>query len=196
MCIRDSYQGAWCHVHEVVLRHECEWGISVLEHAVDDDVVLREEPGKGHPSVLRDRVTHIGCGPVAVVVDHPGGVDRRGHGGDATVGEDVDVVHAQRAERRHHTTGGRTEADDDGAKRPPVVTGGSCELHRVEHRAVAGQLVVLVEHVQVEGTVTVPVVHRLEGDQCEPLVDGELRQLLVLHAVRPPPEDLPGAQLG
>jgi hypothetical protein len=40
------------------------------------------------------------------------------------------------------------------------------------------------------------VVHRLEGDQGELVVDGDLGELRVLHAVGPPPQDLPGAQLG
>jgi hypothetical protein len=66
----------------------------------------------------------------------------------------------------------------------------------VEHRAVAGKLIVLVEHVQVEGAVVVPVVHRLKGDQGQLVVDGDLGELLVLHAVGPAPQDLPEAQLG
>ena len=40
------------------------------------------------------------------------------------------------------------------------------------------------------------MVHRLECDHSELLVDGELREFLVLHAVRPPPQDLPNAQPG
>ena len=69
------------------------------------------------------------------------------------VGEHVDVMHAQRVERRHGTSGGRAKADDHGAQPTPVVAGGSRDLHGVEHGAVAGKLVVLVEHVQAEGTV-------------------------------------------
>ena len=183
-------------VREVVVGHEHQRGVGVLEHAVDDDVVLREELGQRHPAVLRDRVAHLRRGVVVVEVDDPCGVDRCGHGRDRAVGEDVDVVHAQRVERRHRTAGGRAEADDDGAQPTPVGTGRSGDLHGVQHRAVAGELVVLVEHVQAEGAVAVPVVHRLEGDQRELLVDGDLRELLVLHAVRPTPEDLPDAQLG
>ncbi len=40
------------------------------------------------------------------------------------------------------------------------------------------------------------MVHRLEGDQGEPSVDGQLGERLVLHAVRPAPQDLTLAQLG
>ena len=105
-------------------------------------------------------------------------------------------MHAQRVERRHGTSGGRAKADDHGAQPTPVVAGGSRDLHGVEHGAVAGKLVVLVEHVQAEGTVALPVVHRLECDQRELQVDGDLREFLVLHAVRPPPENLPDAHLG
>jgi hypothetical protein len=46
----------------------------------------------------------------------------------------------------------------------------------VKHGAVAGELVVLVEHVQAEGTVAVPVVHRLECDQRELQVVGDVTE--------------------
>ena len=40
------------------------------------------------------------------------------------------------------------------------------------------------------------MVHRLECDHGELLVDGELREFFVLHTVRPPPQNLPNAQPG
>lgn len=40
------------------------------------------------------------------------------------------------------------------------------------------------------------MVHGLPGDQGQPPVDGDLGHLLVLHAVRPSPQDLALAQLG
>jgi hypothetical protein len=86
-------QGTWCHVRKVVVCQERERRISVLEHAVDDDVVLGEELCKAHPAVLRDRVAHSRRGVVAVEVDEPCGVNRCGHGRDFTMGEDVDVMH-------------------------------------------------------------------------------------------------------
>lgn len=49
---------------------------------------------------------------------------------------------------------------------------------------------------QVEPAVLGPVVHRLEGDQGEVAVDRELGHLVVLDAVRPAPQHLPGAELG
>ena len=71
---------------------------------------------------------------------------------------------------------------------PAVVAGRPDQLQGVQHRAVAGQLVVLVEHVQAERAVGGPVVHRLERDQGQPPVDGQLGDLRVLDAVRPAPQ--------
>src|SRR4029453_14680480 len=174
-----------CHVGKVVVGHEGDRGISVLEHAVDDDVVLGEEPCKADPAVLGDRVAHPRPGVVGVEVDDPCRVNRCGYGRDGTVGEDVDVMHTQRVERCHRASGGRAKADDHRAQPTPVVPGGPGDLHGVEHRAVAGKLIVLVEHVQVEGTVAMPVVHRLEGDQRELVDDGDLGELRVLHTGGP-----------
>jgi hypothetical protein len=53
-----------------------------------------------------------------------------------------------------------------------------------------------VDDVQAELAVVRPMVHRLEGDQGQAPVDGQLGDLLVLHAVRPAPQDLPVPQLG
>ena len=44
--------------------------------------------------------------------------------------------------------GGRAEPDHHGTEASPVVAGGAGQLEGLEHRAVAGELVVLVEHVQ------------------------------------------------
>lgn len=56
------------------------------------------------------------------------------------------------------------------------------------------ELIVLVEYMQAEAPVGVPVVHRFEGDEGEPLVDRQLRDLGVLHAVGPAPHRLPVAK--
>jgi hypothetical protein len=48
-----------------------------------------------------------------------------------------------------------------------------------------------MEHVQTESAVGLPMVHRLEGDQRQPPVDGDLRQGGILHTMRPAPDDLP-----
>ncbi len=56
--------------------------------------------------------------------------------------------------------------------------------------AVAGKLVVLVKDVQAEPAVGLPVIHRLEGDQRQPPINGDLREGGILHAVRPAPDDL------
>lgn len=47
-----------------------------------------------------------------------------------------------------------------------------------------------------EGARGGPVVHGLPGDQGQPSVDADLGHLLVLHTVRPAPQDLALAQLG
>jgi hypothetical protein len=157
--------------------------------------VLREESGQRHAAVVGEGVAAGRIAGVVVEVDDPRGVDRRADGGDAAVGEDADVVHAVRVERRHGASCGRPEADHDGAQPPPVVTGRAAELQGVQHRAVAGELVVLVEDVQAERAVGGPVVHRLEGDERQPPFHGQLRELLVLDAVRPAPQHLTFAQL-
>ena len=70
----------------------------------------------------------------------------------------------------------------------PVIAGHPGELEGVDDGAVAGQLVVLVEDVEVERAVAAPMVHLLPGDQRQPALDGDLGDLLVLHAVHPSPE--------
>ena len=66
----------------------------------------------------------------------------------------------------------------------------------MQNRAVAGELVVLVEDMEVESAIAVPVVHRFPGDDRRPGVDRGLGQLLVLDAVGPAPEDLTFPHLG
>jgi len=112
------------------------------------------------------------------------------------VGEHVDVEHSVRVEGGDRAPAGGSESDDGGPQVAAVVAGGADEFQRVQHRAVAGKLVVLVENVQVEFAVAGPVVHRFERDQCQAAVDGQLGDLRALHAVRPAPQDLPLPQLG
>ena len=88
-------QGAGCEGREVVVGEERQRGVGVLQNAVDDDVVLREELGQRHAAVLGDRVVHRAGVVVVVEVHDPCGVDRCGDGRDRAVGEDVDVIHVQ-----------------------------------------------------------------------------------------------------
>jgi hypothetical protein len=96
----------------------------------------------------------------------------------------------------HSAAAGCSEPDDDRPQSRAVVAGGADELQRMQYGAVAGQFIVLVKDVQEERAVARPVVHRFESDQGQASVDGQLRDLLVLHAVRPAPQDLPVAQFG
>ena len=74
------------------------------------------------------------------------------------------MFHAVGVQSGHRAPAGRTETDSC-AKRPPIFTGDPQQLHGVQHRAVAGQFVVLMENVQAKRAVAVPVVHRLKRDQ-------------------------------
>ena len=100
---------------QVVVGEEHQRVVGVLQHAVDDDVVLAEELRERHPALGGDGVAHPAGGVVGVEVQDPGGVDRRGHGGDLPVGQDVDVTDAEGGQRRDGPAGGGAEADDDGA---------------------------------------------------------------------------------
>jgi hypothetical protein len=104
--------------------------------------------------------------------------------------QDVDVTDAESAERGHCTASCCSEADHDRAQPTAVVARRPDERERMQHRGVAGQLVVLVEDVQVEVPIAGPVVHGLEGDQRQPLIDSDLGDRGVLNAVWPAPEDL------
>ena len=73
-------QGAGRARREVVVGEERQRGVGVLEHAVDDDVVLCEELGQRHlPSSVTAWLTRA-VGVVVVEVHDPRGVDRCGHG--------------------------------------------------------------------------------------------------------------------
>ena len=91
-------------------------------------------------------------------------------------------------QRRDGTACGGAETDDDGAAPRTEMTGDPGEAHRMQDRAVAGELVVLVEDVQAVVPAPRPVVHRLESDQGEAAVDRRLRHRRVLHAVGPAPQ--------
>src|ERR1035441_7699863 len=116
--------------------------------------------------------------------------DRRGDRIDGTMGQDVDVIHAVRVEGRHRAPASSPEADDRGPQPPAILARRPDELQGMQHRAVTGQLVVLVKDVQAERTIGRPVIHRLEGDQRQPAVDADLGDLLVLDAMRPAPQHL------
>ena len=164
----------------------------VLERAVDDDVALGQERCERNASLRRDHVAEVRRDRVVVELHDAHGVDRGPHGGDPSVGQHVHVVDAVGVECGHRATGGGTEADHDRGEPPPVVAGQPAQLQRLQHRAVAGQLVVGVEDVHPDGPVDGPVVHRLERDQGQVPVDRQLGQCRVLHAVRPAPQHLAG----
>ena len=115
------------------------------------------------------------------------GVDRRAHGGDLAVGEDVDVVDAVRVQRRDRAAGGRAEADHRGPQPAAVVAGRARSAGHAAPSSSRRARCSCGRHA-VELTVGAPVVHRLERDQGEPPVDGQLGQRRVLHAVRPAPQ--------
>ena len=168
----------------------------VLQRAVDDDVVLGEVGRERLAPTLGDHVAQVLTVGLVVELSDPHRVDRRAHGCHLTVGEDRDLVHAMGVEGGHRPAGRGTEADHDRGQALAVVAGDARDLHRLDHRAVARELVVLVEDVEADRAVAGPVVHRLEGDQRELLVDGHLGELRVLHAVGPAPQDLPGTEGG
>ena len=181
---------------EVGGAQERQRGGGVLQDAVDDDVVLGEVAGQRHPTALGDHVAEVRRLGVVVELPDPDGVDRRPDSGDAAVREHRDLVDAVRVQRGHRTSGRGAEPDHHSRESATVVTGGTGQLQGVDHRAVAGQLVVLVEHVQPDRAVDRPVVHRLEGDHRQPAVDGQLGDLGILHAVRPSPEHRAGLHRG
>ena len=130
-------------------------------------------------------------GIVAVVVDQPRGRHRRGHGRDAAVRQHGDVVDAQREQRRDRAARGRAEADDGRPQPPAEVPGSASQLQGMQHGAVAGELVVHVEHVQAEGAVGgVQWFIASQAIMVSRRSIAELGQLRVLHAVRPAPQHL------
>ena len=118
------------------------------------------------------------------------GVDRRTDGGDVPVRQHTHIVDAVGVQGGDGAAGGRAEPDDGSAQPAAVDAGYPHRLHGVQHGAVAGQLVVLVKDVKPEPAIGLPVIHRLEGDQRQPRIDGDLGQRRILYAVRPAPDDL------
>lgn len=129
-----------------------------------------------------------------VELGDPHRVDGRADGGHAAVRQYLDVVDSVGVKRGDGAAGRGPETDDDGGEPPAVDARGAGEGQGMDDRAIAGQFVVLVEDMEAEAAVTCPVVHGLEGDQRELLVDGQLGDGAVLDAVRPTPEDLAVAE--
>ena len=170
--------------------------VGVLQRAVDHDVARGEERRQRHAPALGDDLAQERRLAVVVELRDPDRVDGRANGGNTAVGQHLHVVDAVGVQRRHGAAGGGPEADHDGAQPAAVVAGGTGQRQGMQHGAVAGELVVLVEDVQAEAAVAGPVVHGLEGDQRELLVDRQLGDGPVLDAVRPAPEDLPVPEFG
>ena len=191
------------HVHDQAAGPECieigglqvqERPVRVLQRAVHDDVALGEERRERHAAVVGDDLAQVRA-VVVVELDHLRRVDRGGDRCRAAVREHAHVVHPMGAQRRHGPARGRAEADDHRGQAAAVVAGRAAQLEGVQHGAVPGDLVVEVEDVQAERAVAPPVVHRLEGDRGEALVERELGHDLVLHEMRPPPQHLAVAHL-
>ena len=150
----------------------------------------------------RMQLTTMSCSASSSASGSPGGeagasAPRRTARRPPTVralGQHRHVADPERRQRPHRPARGRAEADHRGAQAAAVVAGRAEQLQRVQDRAVAGELVVLVEDVDAEVALLGPVVHRLEGDQRQPALDRELGHARVLHAVRPAPDDLARAQ--
>jgi len=151
---------------------------------------------EGHPTPLRDDVAQVGRLRVMVELADPHGVDRGADGRDAAVGQHGDLVDPVGVQRRDGTACRGAETDHHRAQPTTVVTRRTGELERLDHRAVPGELVVLVEHVQPDRAVDRPVIHRLERDHGQAAVDGQLGDLWILHAVRPAPEHRAGLHRG
>ena len=147
------------------------------------DVVLGQHVGRGGPRGRRGRSAASAPTANGEATAETLALRQHRHVGDP-----------ERRQARDRAAGGGAEADHRGAQAPAVVARRADQLQRVQHRAVARQLVVLVEHVDAEVALAGPVVHRLEGDQRELAVDRQLRHPRVLDAVRPAPHDLAGAQ--
>ncbi len=101
----------------------------------------------------------------------------------------VDAVGVQRGDR---AAGGGAETEDGSPKSAAVTAGDPGQFHGMNDGAVTRELVVLVEDVQTESAIGLPVVHCLECDERQPAIDGFLREGRILHAVRPAPDHLSG----
>lgn len=181
---------------QIVVRQERQRRIGVLQNTIDDHIVVGEELGERYPSLGRQGSALPGIGVVEIEIHDVGRVNGRTDGRDTTLGEDVDVVDAVRVQSGDRTAGRGPEADDRGTQPSAVIAGGTDQLQCVQHRAVAGQFVVLVEHMEIEPAVGRPVIHGLERDQCQLTFDGDLGECSILDAVRPTPQRLSGAQRG
>ena len=138
----------------------------------------RSAPG----AVERERAARVHR--ISLVVHQPRRRDRRGHRRNAAMRQHGHVVHPEREQRRHRAARGGSEADHRGAQPAAVVPARAQQRERVQDRAIAGELVVLVEDVKAEVAVVGPVIHGLPGDERQTAVDGELGHLAVLDAVR------------
>ena len=185
------------HVHDQTPGSECgevrrlevqQRPVGILQCAVDDDVALGEERGEWHTALVGDDLAEVRA--VVIELDHLRGVDRRRDRRRPPVREHTNVMHAVRPQRRHGTARGGAEPDHHAGQASSVVARRPAQLQGVQHRAVAGDLIVHVEDVEAEGSVAAPVVHRLERDHGEAFVEGELGHHFVLDEVRPSPENL------
>src|SRR3546814_2464719 len=75
----------------------------------------------------------------------PDRVDGGCHGRDVADGQDPDVVDAARTQGRDGATSRGAETDDDSVELAAIASRDAAQGQCVEHRGVAGQLVVLVE---------------------------------------------------
>ncbi len=123
-------------------------------------------------------------------------VDRRCNDQGIALREDRDIANSERVQRGYRPPPRRPEADYRGAELTAVLAGSSYLLESMQDRAVARQLVVLVEDVGAKAPLGGPVVHCFPCDQRQPAVYCELSDCLVLDAVRPAPQDLPPMELG
>src|SRR5450631_3050391 len=103
---------------------------------------------------------------------------------------------AQRVKGRDSTSCRVPEANHDGLEMAAVVTGRADQAHRMQDRAVPGELVVHMEDVDDETPRLRPVIHRLPRYERQPFVDTDLRQLGVLDGMRPAPENLSFSKAG
>ena len=133
---------------EVLVHHEHQRRVGVLEDAVDDDVVAGQDL-RERPPAARARACGSGA-RVALEVPHPHRRERRGDRGDRALGEHRHVADAERRQPPHGAARGGAEADHRGAQPAAVVPADPSSCERVQDRAVARHLVVLVEDVDDE----------------------------------------------
>ena len=164
--------------------------IGVLEDPVHDDVRLAdqvEERSLG-AVVLHDHLTCItlGARPNAdvVAIEH-----LLPHLVIGALDADRDVPEPACLECVDGPPAHCTEADDDGLALVSVVPVDALQLQCMQHRAIAGQFVVLVERVPADVSIGPPDEHLLERDESLLALDRHLGQSPLLNTVRPAPED-------